>query len=236
LRNLIELKGFIYIQKTFILASTLIKQFQSETIMVNKKIIKRWKKYHEISGVGPITRRYFVMNAFDGALTMLGVVIGAYVAGILDPLPIISAAIAGSIAMGTSGISGAYMTEKAERTKKIKDLEKAMLTNLKNGIHRKSHRYATVLASIIDGLSPAMAAIVVVSPFFFVNFGLLTAYDAFFICIGLTLTILVLLGAYLAKISDESMIKYGLQMLLVGGVTAFLCVVSSILVGGNIPH
>jgi predicted membrane protein (TIGR00267 family) len=204
--------------------------------MVGKKIIKRWKKYHEISGVGPITRRYFVMNAFDGALTMLGVVIGAYVAGILEPLPIISAAIAGSIAMGTSGMSGAYMTEKAERTKKLKDLEKALLTDLKNGIHHKSHRYATVLASVIDGASPAMAAIFVVSPFFFVNFGIITADDAFFVCIGLTLTILVLLGIYLAKISDESMIRYGLQMLLVGIATAFLCVVSSILLGGNVPY
>ena len=53
------------------------------------KTLKRWKRYHQISEVGDITRRYFVMNAFDGALTMLGVVIGAYVAGILNPAPIL---------------------------------------------------------------------------------------------------------------------------------------------------
>ena len=57
-----------------------------------KGTIKRWKKYYEISSAGDITRRYFVMNAFDGALTMLGVVIGAYIAGIPKPMPIISAA------------------------------------------------------------------------------------------------------------------------------------------------
>ena len=34
-------------------------------------ILDRWKRYHQISEVGDITRRYFVMNAFDGALTML---------------------------------------------------------------------------------------------------------------------------------------------------------------------
>jgi predicted membrane protein (TIGR00267 family) len=78
------------------------------------------------------------MNAFDGALTMLGVVIGAYVAGVLQPLTIISAGIAGSIATGTSGMSGAYMAEKAERTKKIKDLEKTMLRELDNCVHKKS--------------------------------------------------------------------------------------------------
>lgn len=204
--------------------------------MVAKKTLKRWKKYSEISGVGPITRRYFVMNAFDGALTMLGVVIGAYVSGIIEqPTVIISAGIAGSIAMGASGVSGAYMTEKAERTKKIKDLEKAMLSDMKNGLHKKSHRFATVFAAVVDGASPAIAAMLVVSPFFLVNFGLILAEIAFFTSIIITLIVLSLLGIYLAKISDESMIKYGIQMLLVGLVTAFLCVGTSLLLGGHIP-
>ena len=202
--------------------------------MTIEKTLKKWKRYHRISDVGPISRRYFVMNAFDGALTMLGVVIGAYVAGILEPMPIISAAIAGSIAMGTSGMSGAYMTEKAERTKKLKELEKAMLTDLKNGLHHKSHKFATIFAALIDGISPALAAMLVVSPFFMVNPGIITVETAFFTCIVLTLTVLSLLGVYLAKISDESMIRYGVQMLLVGCVTAFLCVLTSILLRGNI--
>ena len=202
--------------------------------MAIEKTLKKWKQYHRISDVGPISRRYFVMNAFDGALTMLGVVIGAYVAGILEPMPIISAAVAGSIAMGTSGMSGAYMTEKAERTKELKELEKAMLTDLKNGLHHKSHKFATIFAALVDGISPALAAMLVVSPFFMVNPGIITVETAFFTCIVLTLVVLSLLGVYLAKISDESMIRYGVQMLLVGCVTAFLCVLASILLGGNI--
>ncbi len=202
--------------------------------MAIEKTLKKWKQYHRISDVGPISRRYFVMNAFDGALTMLGVVIGAYVAGILEPMPIISAAVAGSIAMGTSGMSGAYMTEKAERTKKLKELEKAMLTDLKNGLHHRSHKFATIFAALVDGISPALAAMLVVSPFFMVNPGIITVETAFFTCIVLTLVVLSLLGVYLAKISDESMIRYGVQMLLVGCATAFLCVLTSILLGGNI--
>jgi predicted membrane protein (TIGR00267 family) len=204
-------------------------------VMKNQEpIMERWKKYHRISGVGDITRRYFVMNAFDGALTMLGVIIGAYIAGILNPIPIISAAVAGSIAMGTSGMSGAYMTEKAERTKKLKELENAMITNLKNGLHFKSHRFAMIFAAIVDGVSPAIASILVVSPFFLVNIGFIGIKTAFYSSIFLTLIILFVLGIYLAFISDESMIKYGFQMLVIGLVTAFLCVLTSILLGGNI--
>jgi len=202
--------------------------------MTIKKTIKKWKQYSKISEVGSITRRYFVMNAFDGALTMLGVVIGSHIAGIIDPLPIISAGIAGSVAMGASGMSGAYMTEKAERTKKMKDLEKAMLTDMKNGLHDKSHRFAAIYAAIVDGVSPALAAMIVISPFFILNLGLITSEVAFYSCITLTLTVLVLLGVYLARISDESMIKYGIQMLAVGCITAALCVITSVLLGGTV--
>lgn len=203
--------------------------------MVVKKTLKKWRQYSRISNVGPITRRYFVMNAFDGALTMLGVVIGAYVSGIINqPAVIISAGIAGSIAMGASGVSGAYMTEKAERTKKMKDLEKAMLTDMKNGLHEKSHRFATIFAAIVDGASPTIAAMIVISPFFMVNFGIITAQIAFFASIAITLIVLSLLGVFLARISDESMIKYGILMLFVGLITAFICVGTSILLGGQI--
>lgn len=198
------------------------------------RTIKKWKRYYRISEVGPITRRYFVMNAFDGALTMLGVVIGAYVAGILEPAPIISAAVSGSIAMGASGVSGAYMTEKAERTKKLKELERAMLTDMKNGLHHKSYQFATIFAALVDGVSPALAAMLVVSPFFFVYPGIIVIEIAFISCIILTLLVLTLLGVYLAKISEENMIKYGIQMLIVGTITASLCVLTSVLLGGTV--
>ena len=199
-----------------------------------KETLNKWRQYHKISDVGKITRRYFVMNAFDGALTMLGVVIGAYISGLIEnPIPIISAGIAGSIAMGVSGVSGAYMTEKAERTKKLKELEKAMLTDLSNGLHEKSHRFAAIFAAVVDGVSPALAAMIVISPFFLANFGFISSDVAFFSCIVITMTVLTLLGVYLARISDENMIKYGFMMLLVGIVTAVICVGTSVLLGGT---
>ena len=126
------------------------------------------------------------------------------------------------------------MTEKAERTKKLKELERAMLTDLKDGLHHKSHQFATIFAALVDGLSPALAAMIVVSPFFMVYPGLITVESAFISCIIMTLITLTVLGIYLAKISDESMIKYGIQMLVVGMVTAFLCVMTAILLGGAV--
>ena len=48
-----------------------------------------------------------------------------------------------------------------------------MLKDMKDGLHGKSHRFATIYAAIVDGVSPAFAAMVVISPFFMVNFNII---------------------------------------------------------------
>ena len=40
------------------------------------------RHYHKIAEVGEIARRYFAMNAFDGVLTTIGVLVGGYFGGV----------------------------------------------------------------------------------------------------------------------------------------------------------
>ncbi len=195
----------------------------------------RWRKYIEISDLGAIARRYFVMNAFDGALTMLGVVIGAAMSHATDPSVIIIAGISGSFAMGISGYSGAYMAESAERTKEIKTLEKAMCKPMEeDGMHKEAAKFATQVTALVDALSPAFAALIVISPYFFVNYGMMEMGTAFIISLALTLSILALLGVYLAKVTEENMVLHGVKMLMVGMGTAILCTLVSIGLGGEV--
>ena len=197
--------------------------------------MNRWKTYVEICDLGAICRRYFVMNAFDGALTMLGVVIGATLANIQDPFIVISAGIAGSFAMGISGFSGAYMAESAERTKELKTLEKAMLKEMEDeSLHKEAALFATRVTAIVDAASPAIAAIIVISPFFLVANGMLDMSMAFVGSLILTLIILISLGVYLARITEESMLRQGLKMLIVGLITALLCSLIAIGLGGEV--
>src|SRR6267378_829256 len=42
---------------------------------------RRIREYGEITNIGPIIRRYFVIGAFDGSLTVLGIIIGASAVG-----------------------------------------------------------------------------------------------------------------------------------------------------------
>ena len=199
-----------------------------------RNLRNRWKRYAKLSDVGPIYRRYFVMNGFDGILTMFGIIIGSHFTESLEPSFIITAGIAGCIAMGVSGSSGAYMTEKAERTRELKKLEKAMLTSLDKSVHKEASEFATIFVAIIDGLSPALFGIFVISPYFLANREIIGETTSFYMSIILSLSLLFILGMYLAKISDDSIIRYGIQMLIVGGIAGFLCFVSAILLTGNL--
>lgn len=61
-------------------------------IMFGEKIRESLDKlddYLLITRSKSILRRYFVMNAFEGAMTSLGVVIGSYITNIDDPTSVI---------------------------------------------------------------------------------------------------------------------------------------------------
>lgn len=184
--------------------------------------LARFREYIHITGLTEIARRYSVMNAFDGTLTILGVVIGAFVGRELDPTLIISAGVAGSMALGISGVSSAFVTEKAERARDLKDLESAMLVDLADTRHGRATRFAYYFAAAVSGLSPALAGMFILSPFFFAAANLITIQIAFYSCLVLTLLTLLLLGVYLARISEESMFRFGVQMIAVGIITMLL--------------
>jgi len=197
--------------------------------------IQRWRKYVEISDLGAIARRYFVMNAFDGALTMLGVVIGAAMAHADSPAVIIAAGISGSFAMGISGFSGAYMAENAERTKELKEMERALLKPLhEDSVQKEAAEFATRVTALVDAVSPAIAALAVIFPYFLVQMGMMSMSAAFIAAVAITLAILALLGVYLARVTQENMLWHGLKMLAVGLVTAILCVLVSVALGGEV--
>jgi predicted membrane protein (TIGR00267 family) len=184
--------------------------------------VGQFRSYVKITEADEIARRYFVMNAFDGSLTMLGIILGTALAQVHDPRIIIGAGVGASLAMGMSGFFGTYMTERAERTRKLKKLERAMVTNLDDSVWDNASSFVSVWAAFVDGLSPALAAIVAVVPFIMASFGALEFETALYSSLLLIALTLFFLGAYLGRISEENLVLHGLRMLVVGAVTGFL--------------
>lgn len=172
-------------------------------------------EYRRIARVDQIGRRCLANNAFDGILTMIGVVMGSYVGGITDPRIILSTGLATCMAMGVSGGWGAYMAESAERKLEMHDLEQAMLRNLDATKQARASRFAIVVIAMIDGLSPLIAGMSVLLPFIFA--GLWNdVLHIYITSLAMAMVALFGLGAFLAKVARESIVRSGLRMILAG--------------------
>jgi predicted membrane protein (TIGR00267 family) len=159
----------------------------------------------------PIARRYFIKNGFDGSMTMLGIVIGSWIAGVVKTEIVVTAGLGACLAMGVSGLFGAYMTERAERKNRLKELEAAMLSDLSNSIHSDASNFASVYAAIIDSASPMLTASISLVPFILTLTGTFAISDAYIASLVLTLATLFVLGLYLGKIARENIFLYGVQ-------------------------
>ena len=69
-----------------------------------RRELARLKEYHQVAEIGEIARRYFAMNSFDGVLTILGVLIGNYLAGVSDSKVIVLTTMHTSVSMAVSGL------------------------------------------------------------------------------------------------------------------------------------
>ncbi len=171
-----------------------------------------------------ITRRYFILNGFDGALTVLGVILGSYVADVRNPVAILGAGLGASVAMGLSGLFGAYMTEKAETSRRMKEIERAMLTDLQDTVIAEASRRHILKAAVIDGISPAATTILSLIPYILVLQKVLDFNTAFTLALAINLLILAVLGAYLGRISERNILYYAGVTIALGLVVATVTV------------
>jgi len=170
------------------------------------------------------SRRYAVMNAFDGVITVLGIIFGSVLLGQAAVKQILAAGIGASIAMGISGASGTYMTEKAEQERKIKEIEEAMLVKLDGTVIVKARERAAIISAIVDSLSAMLAGLVVLTPYFAAALGLLTSEIAFHLSTIISFALLFGLGIFLGKIAKKDIIRSGIKSLVVGLVTLLLII------------
>ena len=78
-------------------------------------LLQRIRTLLKISRPEEIMRRYFVVNGYDGALTMLGLMMGFHVSDRVDLAVVITSCLAAALALGMSGLSSAYISEAAPR-------------------------------------------------------------------------------------------------------------------------
>lgn len=184
-----------------------------------RSLRERWRDIVEITNVRPIARRYFVIGAFDGALTVLGIVIGA--ASTLGESPsssqfVVIVSFAAAVALAISSTVGAYEAERVEKKMQSHSIERAMLVELSRE-HKSAFRAATLYSAGVHGIAPMVAALIPIAPFFVLSFR-----TAAFVATILTLAFLFALGAYLGSLVRERIVFTGIRFVATGTGTAFL--------------
>ena len=174
--------------------------------------IRRLREYGDLANIGEIARRYFAMNAFDGVLTIIGVLMGNYSAQVRSSSTVLATGLSTCVAIGISGLWGAYLTESAERRRDLAELESYTLTDLSQTKIGRASRTAVVIVALVDGFAPFLAALVVLLPFFFTTLWTNITISYYF-SLGLALIALFALGAFLGNISRQNLIVSGAKMI-----------------------
>ena len=147
----------------------------------------------------------FLRGYIDGALSTLGIVVGASSA---ESTVIVAAAVGGTIANGIANILSASSAAQAVYHGELREVEKAMVYGDLTGttIDKKIGRQA-MFAGMADGLATVIGGAVPILPLLF-----LTGNAALFSSIGLVVLSVVFIGVYLGKVSKRNLILSGLKM------------------------
>jgi predicted membrane protein (TIGR00267 family) len=185
-------------------------------------LLKQSRFLLDITRSHGIIRRYFVVNGFDGALTMLGLIVGFLISDPADLPVIINVCMAAAIALTMSGMSSAYVSESAERQRALGKLEQAMVSDLKESAHGDASRWVPLLIALVNGLAPLIISLFILMPLWLSTAGVPLPVDPLTAAIMVALLLVFLLGVFLGRIAGVSWLRSGMQTLLIAVVTSVL--------------
>lgn len=174
--------------------------------------------------VRSISRRYLVSNGFDGALTCVGVVVGAFLTGVPNGLVVVQIGLGAAVGLATSGVWSVWEIERAEKLAALHSVEDAMLVDLDDTRLARDLSEARVVNAVASGLGPLVGILVPLVPFVLTGdpfaVSLLSVREATVASVALAVAVLFAFGAYMGRLSKQRWYVAGLRMGLAGLVVA----------------
>lgn len=181
--------------------------------------LHRARLWLDITRSRGIARRYFVVNGFDGALTMLGLIMGFTVSGASDLTVVLNACLGAAIALGVSGVSSAYVSEAAERRKALVELEAAMGKDLGHSAHGHAARWVPLLIALVNGAAPLFISLFILLPLWLARADVPLPWLPLHTALGCAIVAVFLLGVFLGRVSGQHWLRSGLQTLFIALLT-----------------
>lgn len=186
--------------------------------------IKQLSFLLRITGSRGIARRYVVVNGFDGALTMLGLIMGFHASGEVPATVAVSVCFGAAIALFMSGVSSAYLSEAAERRRALRELEKAMIVKLESSAHGRASRLVPIMIALVNGISPLLISLLIILPLWLATQQIPLPMEPINASIGMAFAVIFLLGTYLGKIEHSFWLWSGIRAVMIAVVTSALII------------
>lgn len=183
------------------------------------KLIKRLRLLLGISGAHTIVRRYAVVNGFDGALTMLGMLLGFYISEDVHLLTVINACLGVSVALAVSGVSSAYLSEAAEQQQALDEIRGAMVSDMQDSAHHRAATVTPVLVALANGGAPLLMGLLIMLPLWLGHLGMDLPVSAIEAALATAVVLIFLLGMFLGRVRGSSLLISGLLTLVIAALT-----------------
>lgn len=187
-----------------------------------RKRLDRLRLLLGISGSHAIVRRYAVVNGFDGALTLLGMLVGFSISDDVHLLTVINACLGVSVALAVSGVSSAYISESAEQQQALDELRGAMVSDMADSAHHKAATVAPLLVAAANGSSPLLLGLLIMVPLWLGHLGVPLGMAPVMAALAVAVVLIFLLGMFLGRVSGSSLLASGLKTLVIAALTTGL--------------
>lgn len=189
--------------------------------MVKNRVMGRIEEALSMPETRPAIRRYFVNTIFDSTVVFLGIIIGSAFSGSPNLHLVTATILTTAVALGISTGFSIFEAESLEQSRRMDEIERALLRSLEDTNIGKSTRSSIVLISLVNFLAPITAGLIILAPFLFV--GQEGIDTAAWVAVGLAISILFVTGIVMGRISKRNPWLQGARMALVGVVVFVIC-------------
>ncbi len=198
----------------------------------------------KITGRRDIVRRDFAIEVYDGVLPILAIVAaGLLTISAQDSFLVFEAtllaSLATSVAHFVAGFGGSYLVDSAEGPRVVEEVESGRRGEYSRRT-RFSHfrvvgaeRHSTFLLALVDGATPSVSILVMISPMILALFGVIDYVASFYASIVVGLMILAALGAYLGRVSRENVMWFAVKTIAAGFLTMLIMMAITLLTGAQ---
>lgn len=178
-----------------------------------------------------IARRLFVTNSIDSLLSALGVNVGAFEAHV-DPMIMAMAVLGGSLSLSVvSGLLGVFLSERAERIRELRELERKLGADLSRSLYARSAQLIPLYVALWSSAGMLVFPLASITPYVAAKMKLLSIHQAFALSIAIILASLTMIGAYLGRITGERLWLSSLRVLALGVIALVIVLVFKTVLG-----